>query len=131
RAADSVVDQLRQPSRTGLRRADTAGPRRARTRDRLSRHEDRARHGGAPRMRPALLLARALRDPATTAGLSASEWTALFAVARAEQLIGTLATRLDGLPVSSDAARIIRDAIASARSEERRVGEEWSSGGRS
>ncbi|RYG88988.1 MAG: hypothetical protein EON59_02545 [Alphaproteobacteria bacterium] len=65
-------------------------------------------------MNPALLLAQALRDPATTAGLSASEWTALFAVARAEQLIGTLATRIHGLPMPQDAARIVRDAIASA-----------------
>lgn len=65
-------------------------------------------------MSPALLLARALRDPASTAGLSAGEWTALFAVARAEQLIGTLATRIDGLPMPQDAARIVRDAVASA-----------------
>lgn len=65
-------------------------------------------------MKHALLLAQTLRDPASTAGLSPAEWTALFAVARAEQLIGTLATRLDGLAMPEDARRIVRDAIASA-----------------
>ena len=65
-------------------------------------------------MSPALLLARTLRDPATAEHLAAPEWTALFAVARAEQLIGTLATRIHGLAMPQDAARIVRDAIASA-----------------
>lgn len=65
-------------------------------------------------MNPALLLARVLRDPASTEGLAAPEWTRLFAVARAEQLIGTLATRIEGLPMPAEAARIVRDAIASA-----------------
>ena len=45
------------------------------------------------------LLAGALRDPATVASLDAEGWTALLAMARAEQLIGTLPHRLDGLPV--------------------------------
>ncbi|RYY23509.1 MAG: hypothetical protein EOP62_19880 [Sphingomonadales bacterium] len=65
-------------------------------------------------MNPALLLARTLRDPASAEGLSAGQWTALFAVARAEQLIGTLATRIQGLLMPEDAKRIVRDAIASA-----------------
>jgi len=64
-------------------------------------------------MNPALLLARILRDPATAARLSPGEWTTLFAVARAEQLIGTLAMRVQGLPMPGDAKRIVRDAIAS------------------
>jgi len=65
-------------------------------------------------MNPALLLARALRDPASVERLAPAEWTALFAVARAEQLIGTLATRIHGLTMPADAARIVADAIASA-----------------
>jgi hypothetical protein len=66
-----------------------------------------------------LLLAQALRDPASTANLSAAEWTALFAVARAEQLIGTLAHRLDGLGMPAAAARILADARASAADQRR------------
>ncbi|RYD98794.1 MAG: hypothetical protein EOP61_15160 [Sphingomonadales bacterium] len=65
-------------------------------------------------MNSAWLLARTLRDPATAATLSSPEWTALFAVARAEQLIGTLATRVQGLPMPEEARLIVRDAIASA-----------------
>lgn len=62
----------------------------------------------------ARILAHALRDPATTATLDATGWTALLAIARAEQLIGTLAHRLDGLPMPGAAARILADARASA-----------------
>ncbi len=47
--------------------------------------------------RDAMLLVDALRDPATTMALDADGWTALLAMARAEQLIGTLARRLSGL----------------------------------
>ncbi|MBA3880520.1 MAG: hypothetical protein C0500_12485 [Sphingobium sp.] len=60
------------------------------------------------------LLAGALRDPATVASLDAEGWTALLAMARAEQLIGTLAHRLDGLPVPPAVARQLGDARASA-----------------
>jgi hypothetical protein len=63
---------------------------------------------------PAVTLAAALREPATTRGLDGSGWTALLAVARAEQLIGTLACRLQGLPIPSAAARVLGDARASA-----------------
>lgn len=59
-------------------------------------------------------LVAALRDPASTATLDAAEWTALIAVARAEQLIGTLAWRVRGLDKPGAAARILDDAIASA-----------------
>jgi hypothetical protein len=64
-------------------------------------------------------LVRALRDPASTAGLDAPGWTALLAMARAEQLIGTLACRLDGLPMPGAAARILADARASAAEQRR------------
>lgn len=59
-------------------------------------------------------LADALRDPNSVAGLDAPGWTALISAARAEQLIGTLAFRLDGQPMPEDAARILADARASA-----------------
>lgn len=60
------------------------------------------------------LLARALRDPATTDALDGAGWTALIAIARAEQMIGTLAHRLAGRPMPSAAARIMADARRSA-----------------
>jgi hypothetical protein len=64
-------------------------------------------------------LARALRDPASTGALDAAGWTALLAMARAEQLIGTLAYRLDGLPMPGAATRILADARASAVEQRR------------
>ena len=71
----------------------------------------------------AAILTQALRDPASTATLDANGWTALLAIARAEQLIGTLAHRLDGLPMPKAAARILADARASA--EQGRVAALW------
>jgi hypothetical protein len=65
-------------------------------------------------MNPALLLAHVLRAPGTIAELAAHEWNALWAVARAEQLAGTLAHRVAGLPMPEAAARLVADAIASA-----------------
>lgn len=62
----------------------------------------------------ARILTEALRDPATTQRLDGAGWTALLAIARAEQLIGTLAHRLDGLPMPRAAARVLEDARASA-----------------
>ena len=50
------------------------------------------------------LLAAALRDPAGTATLGADGWQALLAIARAEQLIGSLAHRLRGLPIPAAVA---------------------------
>ena len=41
------------------------------------------------------LLARALRTPGNTLALDSEGWTALIAMARAEQMIGTLAYRLE------------------------------------
>ncbi len=69
------------------------------------------------------LLARVLSDPATIAALDADGWTALLAIARAEQLIGSLAYRLDGLPMPGAVARILADARASA--EQGRVAALW------
>jgi hypothetical protein len=60
------------------------------------------------------LLARALADPATTAGLDRQGWTALITMARAEQLIGTLAARLHGLAMPAAVGRILEDARSSA-----------------
>jgi hypothetical protein len=59
------------------------------------------------------LLAEALRDPASTAALDGGAWTALLAIARAEQMLGTLAHRLGGLPMPAAAARVLEDARAS------------------
>lgn len=56
------------------------------------------------------LLARVLRDPAATAGFNADMWTTLIGIARAEQMIGTLGCRLDGLIVPETAARLFADA---------------------
>ncbi len=43
------------------------------------------------------LVAAVLADPARAETLSADRWNALIAAARAEQLIGSVATRLDGI----------------------------------
>ncbi|KQN77913.1 hypothetical protein ASE90_13540 [Sphingomonas sp. Leaf67] len=69
-------------------------------------------------------LAGALADPALWDGLdSPDSWNALIAAARAEQLIGSLATRLDGIAMPPAAARIMADARASA--EQGRVAALW------
>jgi hypothetical protein len=61
-------------------------------------------------MTDARVLARALADPASVIGLDAGGWTALLTMARAEQLIGTLAQRLDGLHVPGAVKSILADA---------------------
>lgn len=58
------------------------------------------------------LLAQALRDPASIEALDAKGWTALLAAARAEQLIGTLAWRVEGLAMPGAAWRVLADARA-------------------
>jgi hypothetical protein len=60
------------------------------------------------------LLARALADPASTAGLDAAGWTGLLAMARAETLIGSLAWRLEGVAMPAAAATILADVRRSA-----------------
>ena len=62
----------------------------------------------------ARILARALADPGSVAGLDADGWTALLAMARAEQLIGTLAMRVDGLAMPAAVKAILDDARAAA-----------------
>lgn len=57
-------------------------------------------------------LARALRDPASVEALDAAGWAALLAAARAEQLIGTLAWRVEGLAMPGAARRVLQDARA-------------------
>lgn len=69
------------------------------------------------------LLARALRTPGNTLALDSDGWTALIAMARAEQMIGTLAWRLDGVKVPGAVARILADARASA--EQGRIAAMW------
>ena len=63
----------------------------------------------------ARMLARALANPSSVVGLDAEGWTALLAMARAEQLIGTLAVRLDGLAMPNAVkyrlGRVVSDAM--------------------
>jgi hypothetical protein len=61
-----------------------------------------------------LLLTQILRDPQSFAALDADGWSNLIAAARAEQIVGTLAHRLNGLPMPDSAARILADHRASA-----------------
>ena len=69
---------------------------------------------GGARVKDARRLATALADPGSVATLDAAGWTAIIAVARAEQLIGTLAVRIEGLPVPTSVAAIMKDARAAA-----------------
>jgi len=70
----------------------------------------RAVNGGAS---DGWLLARVMRTPAEAATLDADGWTSLLAIARAEQMIGTLAWRLQGAAMPPAVARILADARAS------------------
>ena len=67
----------------------------------------------------AMLLVNALRDPATTRVLDANGWTALIAMARAEQLIGTLAHRLKAEDVPAKIGEILDDARIGAEHQRR------------
>jgi hypothetical protein len=69
------------------------------------------------------LLARILRAPGDAVALDAAGWTDLIGIARAEQMIGTLAMRLQGIAVPDGVARILADARASA--EQGRVAALW------
>ncbi|WP_242116851.1 nucleotidyltransferase domain-containing protein [Sphingomonas lacusdianchii] len=69
------------------------------------------------------LVAAVLTDPARATVLTSDAWNALIAAARAEQLIGSMAVRLDGLPIPPAAARIMADARVSA--EQGRVAALW------
>lgn len=72
---------------------------------------------------PAELLVRALRDPATASDLTAPDWQAVIAVARAELLLGTLAMRVEGLAVPPAVQAILADATSAA--EQDRVAALW------
>ena len=65
----------------------------------------------------ARLLARALAEPASLP--LDTDWAGLIAIARAEQLIGTLAYRLDGLPLPETVAALFIDARAAAETGRR------------
>jgi hypothetical protein len=67
----------------------------------------------------AMLLVEALRDPASTRGLDAQGWTALLSMARAEQLIGTLAERLKSETVPPKVFEILVDARINADYQKR------------
>ena len=69
--------------------------------------------------RDAMLLVDALRDPASTSVLDADGWTALLAMARAEQLIGTLARRLSGLALPDAVRGILEEALVNAEYQRR------------
>jgi hypothetical protein len=66
-------------------------------------------------MRDAHPLVHALADPASTRSLRSDGWTALLTMARAEQLIGSLAFRLEGEEVPGAVGEILADARRSAR----------------
>lgn len=66
-----------------------------------------------------MVLVNALRDPARTAALDAKGWTALLTIARAEQLIGTLAVRLKGVAQPASVTAILEDALVNAEYQRR------------
>ena len=55
-------------------------------------------------------LVHGLAEPGSTANLDAAGWTALIGMARAEQLLGTLAHRLDGFEMPEPIDHICADA---------------------
>lgn len=69
--------------------------------------------------RDAMLLADALRHPESTASLDARGWTDLLTMARAEQLIGTLASRLKFESVPSNVSEILAEAQINAEYQRR------------
>nr|WP_218845431.1 nucleotidyltransferase family protein [Sphingomonas melonis] len=64
-----------------------------------------------------MTLARALADPQSLA--LDTDWIGLVTTARAEQLLGTLAYRLHGLPLPEDVALLLADARAAAETGRR------------
>jgi hypothetical protein len=62
----------------------------------------------------ARLLVSSLAEPATVARLAPGEWTELIAMARAEQLLGSLAFRLEGLDLPSAVAQLFADVRTDA-----------------
>jgi len=74
-------------------------------------------------MSDAQILVDALADPQTALTLDADGLTGLIVMARAEQLLGSLAYRLEGLPLPPAACLILADARRSA--EQQRVQAMW------
>ncbi len=72
-------------------------------------------------MKDARLLVRALREPASVHKLPEWDWTELIAVARAESLMGSLAYRLEGLPLPPKVERILDDARRDAEQARRQA----------
>ena len=70
-------------------------------------------------VRDAAILVAALRDPASVKALDANGWTALLTIARAEQLIGTLAVRLRTYDVPPAIAAMLDDARNNAEHQRR------------
>ncbi len=70
-------------------------------------------------MTDAMILVGALRDPDSAQNLAAEQWTALLTIARAEQLIGTLAFRLEGQAVPDGVKAILTDARLNAEVQRR------------
>ena len=70
-------------------------------------------------MDAALILSRVLAEPELALAIDAGGWTALLSVARTEQLLGSLASRVDGLAVPERVAAILADARDTAAHERR------------
>jgi hypothetical protein len=62
----------------------------------------------------AVMLCNMLRAPADYAMLDAQQWTGVLSIARAEQLIGTLAHRLSGIELPPQIAAILAEARINA-----------------
>jgi hypothetical protein len=69
----------------------------------------------------ARLLVTALRDPASVDTLTADQWNALIAIARAERLIGTLAVLAADRDLPSVVRPIVADALTEADRESRQA----------
>lgn len=67
------------------------------------------------------LLALALTRPAETSALDDAGWTALLTTARAELLLGTLAWRVEGMPLPVEVQAILADSRAEAEHQRRQA----------
>lgn len=67
----------------------------------------------------AMILVDALRDPAGVEKLDAGGWTALITIARAEQVLGTLARQLAGLDIPLKIQPILSEARTTAEHHRR------------
>lgn len=61
-----------------------------------------------------MILARALADPQSVVALDTEGWASLLCVARAERLLPTLASRLDGLALPDNARSVLENASLDA-----------------